>query len=102
MCLWATRDPIETCEWSGPVWEHRAGVTTRSTLGRGNLVTGSNSSTASGGIGFGGALALLFIGLKLGHVIDWSWWWVLSPLWIPLVFVAVILLIAGFVALVKR
>lgn len=24
-------------------------------------------------------LTLLFIGLKLGDVIDWSWWWVLSP-----------------------
>jgi hypothetical protein len=28
-------------------------------------------------------LALLFIGLKLGGVITWSWWWVLAPLWIP-------------------
>jgi membrane protein DedA with SNARE-associated domain len=28
-------------------------------------------------------LALLFIGLKLGGVIDWSWWWVLSPILIP-------------------
>lgn len=26
-------------------------------------------------------LALLFIGLKLTDHIDWSWWWVLSPLW---------------------
>lgn len=24
-------------------------------------------------------LALLFIGLKLGGAIDWSWWWILSP-----------------------
>lgn len=38
----------------------------------------------SRGIGFGGLLAILFIGLKLGHVISWSWWWVLSPLWIPM------------------
>ena len=30
-----------------------------------------------------GLLALLFIGLKLGDVIDWSWWWVLAPIWIP-------------------
>ena len=37
----------------------------------------------SGGVGFAGLLAILFIGLKLGHVIAWSWWWVLSPLWIP-------------------
>ena len=30
------------------------------------------------------ALLLLFVGLKLGKIIDWSWMWVLSPLWIPL------------------
>jgi hypothetical protein len=36
------------------------------------------------GIGFGGLLAVLFIGLKLTGVIAWSWWWVLSPLWLPL------------------
>lgn len=30
--------------------------------------------------GFFGLLTLLFIGLKLGNVIDWSWWAVLSPL----------------------
>lgn len=29
-------------------------------------------------------LAVLFIGLKLTGYITWSWWWVLSPLWIPL------------------
>ena len=26
-------------------------------------------------------LGLLFIGLKLGGVISWSWWWVLCPFW---------------------
>lgn len=36
------------------------------------------------GIGFPGMLAILFIGLKLGGVIDWSWWWVFAPLWIPI------------------
>lgn len=39
---------------------------------------------STSGIGFGGLLTLLFIGLKLGHVITWSWWWVLSPMWISL------------------
>lgn len=29
-------------------------------------------------------LLLMFIGLKLTGYIDWSWFWVLSPLWIPL------------------
>lgn len=37
------------------------------------------------GIGFGGWLALIFITLKLCKVIAWSWWWVLAPLWLPLV-----------------
>ena len=27
-------------------------------------------------------LTLLFLGLKLAGSIDWSWWWVLSPLWL--------------------
>lgn len=26
-------------------------------------------------------LTVLFIGLKLTGDIDWSWWWVLSPIW---------------------
>ena len=29
-------------------------------------------------------LTVLFVGLKLTGFIAWSWWWVLSPLWIPL------------------
>lgn len=36
------------------------------------------------GIGFTGLLAIVFIVLKLTNSIDWSWWWVLSPLWIPI------------------
>ena len=39
-------------------------------------------------------LLVAFIVLKLCHVIEWSWLWVLSPLWIPIAFVLVILLIA--------
>lgn len=40
------------------------------------------SSSASSGIGFTGLLTIAFIVLKLLKVINWSWWWVLSPLWI--------------------
>lgn len=40
------------------------------------------SDSSNGGIGFTGALTILFIGLKLADYIDWSWWWVLSPIWI--------------------
>jgi hypothetical protein len=38
----------------------------------------------SGGVGILGLLFVLFVGLKLTHNIDWSWWWVCSPLWVPL------------------
>ena len=36
----------------------------------------------NGGVGIVSLLTLLFLGLKLGGVIDWSWWWVFSPYWI--------------------
>ncbi len=55
----------------------------------------SNESKSSGGIGFMGLLAILFIGLKLGGVISWSWLWVLGPLCIP---VAVIIPLAILMA----
>lgn len=55
----------------------------------------SNNSGRSGGIGFTGLLTVLFIGLKLTHYIDWSWWWVLSPMWIPIALVLAILIV-GF------
>jgi hypothetical protein len=42
-----------------------------------------SDTRTGGGVGLGGLLAVVFITLKLVHHIDWSWWWVLSPLWIP-------------------
>lgn len=39
-----------------------------------------SSSSSSSGIGFFGLLTIVFIVLKLTHYIDWSWWWVLSPM----------------------
>lgn len=45
----------------------------------------------SGGIGFCSALFLVFLVLKLTSVIDWSWWWITAPLWIPAAFGAVVL-----------
>ena len=46
-----------------------------------------NTQTQSGGIGFFGLLAIVFIALKLTGYITWSWVWVLAPLWGPAVFV---------------
>jgi hypothetical protein len=61
-----------------------------------------SSSSSSGGIGFVGLLTIVFITLKLLDKIDWSWWWVLSPLWIGICLVAGILLIMLLVAIVIK
>ena len=53
------------------------------------------SNNASGGIGFFGVLAIVFIVLKLVGVISWPWFWVLSPIWIPIA-----LMIIGFIIFV--
>ena len=50
-----------------------------------------SNASSSGGIGFVGLLTILFIGLKLGGVINWSWWWVLAPLWISAILVVAVL-----------
>lgn len=53
-------------------------------------------TVSSGGIGFCGMLAIVFITLKLaqiGPVAAWSWWWVLSPIWIPFALGILILLV---------
>lgn len=49
----------------------------------------------SGGIGLDAILFITFLVLKLTHVIDWSWWWVTSPLWIPFAIVIVVVIIYG-------
>jgi len=46
-------------------------------------------------------LFTLFLGLKLGNVIQWSWWWVFAPLWIPLLIGFVILGIFSIVVLLN-
>lgn len=51
------------------------------------------SNRSSGGIGFTGALTILFIALKLLGKITWSWWWVLSPLWISTILFVILLVV---------
>jgi hypothetical protein len=69
-------------------------------------MTSSSSSSTSGGIGFSGALTILFVGLKLTGHISWPWLWVLAPAWIPLAIGLLCLIglgvIAGLEALRKR
>jgi hypothetical protein len=60
------------------------------------------SSSSSSGISFPGALTVLFVGLKLTNVITWSWWWVLSPIWISALFVLTIILIIAIVAVIAQ
>lgn len=58
----------------------------------------SSSSAGRGGPGLAILLTVLFVGLKLGEVgvvADWSWWWVVSPLWIS--FLLFLLIMAGIV-----
>ena len=55
----------------------------------------SNERGAS--LSFTTLLAILFIGLKLTNYIDWSWLWVLSPIWIPIIiFIIVSIIIICF------
>ena len=61
---------------------------------------GTTNTHSSGGVGFLGLLGIAFIVLKLTNYIGWSWWWVLAPIWIPLVIVAIIVLIIGVIALI--
>jgi hypothetical protein len=44
--------------------------------------------------------SLTLIALKLAGVIAWSWWWVLSPLWIS--GIVVVAVVAGLLVLICR
>ena len=44
-----------------------------------------NNSNYTSGLSFSSILFLVFLVLKLTNVIDWSWWWVTAPLWVPII-----------------
>ena len=54
------------------------------------------------GIGLPGILLAVFITLKLAGVIDWSWWWVLSPMWIGLVIAVPIIMAIALINVRKH
>lgn len=60
----------------------------------------NTSNVSSGGIGFTGVLTIVFIVLKLLGKITWSWWWVLSPIWISAI-VAILFLLIYFIIVIK-
>ena len=62
-------------------------------------MSNSNNST---GVGFVGLLTTAFVVLKLCGVIDWSWWWVVSPVWITAIIAFVIIGIVGIIYLIAK
>ena len=63
------------------------------------------NNKGSQGIGLGTILFLIFLTLKLGGwgvVATWSWWWVFSPIWIPIGIVFVAAAIIGFIEMLNR
>ena len=61
-----------------------------------------NNNARSGGIGFFGLLGIVFITLKLCGVIDWEWWLVLAPIWVPTAIALIVLLFVFLWALIKE
>ena len=57
----------------------------------------SNRNSSSSGIGICGVLTIVFIVLKLVGVINWSWLWVLCPLWIDILLTVIVLAIIAII-----
>jgi len=60
-----------------------------------------SDNKSSNGIGFTTVLFLIFMTLKLTNTIDWSWWWVTSPLWFPIALVIGLVIISTIVAYIS-
>jgi hypothetical protein len=58
----------------------------------------NNNNNVSGGVSFLGLLTIVFIVLKLVGVINWSWVWVLSPIWLSFLLGLVIIIVAAIIA----
>ena len=63
------------------------------------MASKSNSGT---GLSLSAVLFIVFLVLKLTGNIDWSWWWVTSPLWIPLVLALVVFAVVGLAAFIAE
>lgn len=58
-----------------------------------------NKTSSSNGIGFTGLLTIVFITLKLLNKIEWSWWWIISPIWIFALFIIGLFILAAIIAI---
>lgn len=56
----------------------------------------------SSGISLCSLLTVAFVVLRLCKVIDWSWWWVLSPLWMPWAIAFVVMGIVGTIVVAVK
>jgi len=61
-----------------------------------------NNKTIPSGAGFLDILVIVFIVLKLIGVINWSWLWVLSPMWIPVCIVVFYILVVWIINSAKK
>ena len=57
----------------------------------------NRKTESKGGIGICGLLGVVFITLKLCHVIDWPWVWVTAPLWIPIAFLILCVIVLAVI-----
>jgi hypothetical protein len=58
----------------------------------------SNENSSGSSLGLGTILFIIFLVLKLCDVIDWSWWWVTAPIWIPVVAIGILLLFSYWIS----
>jgi membrane protein YdbS with pleckstrin-like domain len=69
---------------------------------------GKLNNTTGTGMGFASTLALIFVILRLipatpgPHIINWSWWWVLSPIWISWLAAIVLILLVLVVVVIYK
>jgi len=50
------------------------------------------------GLSVSTVVLIIFLILKIAKLVTWSWWWILSPIWIPFI---IVILYAVFVSIFK-
>jgi hypothetical protein len=65
----------------------------------------TENKTKNTSLGIGTIIFLIFLVMKLakiGEVANWSWWWVTAPLWIPIAFILIVLLVFLLIAVIVQ